>query len=58
MYQSRPSFSPDGKLVAFLSSTETGHTEIFTVWATGNWRLAQRTADQTDKSSVTWVRRP
>jgi len=58
MQQFRPSFSPDGRLVAFLSSTETGHAEIFTVWASGNRRLAQRTADQTDKGSVTWVRRP
>lgn len=59
MHQFFPAWSPDGKQVAFVSGSGAGgSSQVYTVWATGFARVAQRTNDGTDKSHPAWIRRP
>jgi hypothetical protein len=59
MHQFFPAWSPDGKQVAFVSGSGTGGTsQVYTLWATGFARVAQRTNDDTEKAQPAWIRRP
>ena len=52
-----PSWSPDGRMIAFASKHEgEGRYQIYTVWTDGS-KLARRTFDETDKQRPTWARR-
>jgi len=50
-------WSPDGRLIAFVSKHENGTSyQVYTVWADGT-RLVKRTFDSTDKSRPNWLTR-
>ena len=52
-----PSWSPDGRMIAFVSKHEgEGRYQVYTVWADGS-KLARRTFDETDKQRPAWAKR-
>ena len=52
-----PTWSPDGRLIAFTSKHADGeHYQVWTVWADGT-RLAQRTQELVQHADPVWISR-
>jgi Tol biopolymer transport system component len=52
--QLAPSWSPDGKLIAFASRHADESDQIYTVWADGT-RVVRRTSEAAEHASPAWV---
>ena len=52
--QLEPSFSPDGKLIAFASRDGNGIYQIHTVWTDGT-RVVKRTSEAAEHASPAWI---